>query len=144
LRAPLEGRPSGGIIFSTVQKFSPEKDEDAFPRLIPHIYSANTRKLLEKRFKNPKDPLKIVIVRDMWLTGFDVPCLRTMYIDKPMRDHNLMQAIARVDRVFRDKKAGWWSTTSPSPRSCAARSRPTRKAEARVSRRWIRAGRWRS
>ncbi|MDW8372814.1 MAG: DUF3387 domain-containing protein, partial [Planctomycetota bacterium] len=64
------------------------------------------KKRLEKRFKDPKDPLKIVIVRDMWLTGFDVPCLHTMYVDKPMRDHNLMQAIARVNRVFRDKEGG--------------------------------------
>jgi len=74
--------------------------------LRPHIYSPATKKLLEKRFKDPKDPLKLVIVRDMWLTGFDVPCLHTMYVDKPMRDHNLMQAIARVNRVFRDKEGG--------------------------------------
>jgi type I restriction enzyme R subunit len=74
--------------------------------LRPHIYNAKTKKELEKRFKNPKDPLKLVIVRDMWLTGFDVPCLHTMYVDKPMRDHNLMQAIARVNRVFRDKEGG--------------------------------------
>lgn len=74
--------------------------------LRPHIYNATTKKQLEKRFKNPKDPLKLVIVRDMWLTGFDVPCLHTMYVDKPMRDHNLMQAIARVNRVFRDKEGG--------------------------------------
>ncbi|MDA8254349.1 MAG: type I restriction endonuclease subunit R, partial [Betaproteobacteria bacterium] len=74
--------------------------------LQPHIYNSTTKKLLEKRFKNPKDPLKLVIVRDMWLTGFDVPCLHTMYVDKPMRDHNLMQAIARVNRVFRDKEGG--------------------------------------
>jgi type I restriction enzyme R subunit len=74
--------------------------------LQPHIYNAGTKKQLEKRFKNPKDPLKLVIVRDMWLTGFDVPCLHTMYVDKPMRDHNLMQAIARVNRVFRDKEGG--------------------------------------
>lgn len=72
----------------------------------PHIYNAATKKRLEKRFKDPKDPLKLVIVRDMWLTGFDVPCLHTMYVDKPMRDHNLMQAIARVNRVFRDKEGG--------------------------------------
>ena len=74
--------------------------------LQPHIYNATTKKQLEKRFKNSKDPLKLVIVRDMWLTGFDVPCLHTMYVDKPMRDHNLMQAIARVNRVFRDKEGG--------------------------------------
>src|SRR5262249_21198408 len=74
--------------------------------LRPHIYQASIKKQLEKRFKTPDDPLKLVIVRDMWLTGFDVPCLHTMYIDKPMRDHNLMQAIARVNRVFRDKEGG--------------------------------------
>jgi type I restriction enzyme R subunit len=75
-------------------------------KLRPHIYNASAKKQLEKRFKDPKDPLKLVIVRDMWLTGFDVPCLTTMYVDKPMRDHNLMQAIARVNRVFRDKEGG--------------------------------------
>jgi len=74
--------------------------------LQPHIYNNQTKKLLERRFKDVGDPLKLVIVRDMWLTGFDVPCLHTMYIDKPMRDHNLMQAIARVNRVFRDKEGG--------------------------------------
>jgi type I restriction enzyme R subunit len=74
--------------------------------LQPHIYNNATKKLLERRFKDPADPLKLVIVRDMWLTGFDVPCLHTMYVDKPMRDHNLMQAIARVNRVFRDKEGG--------------------------------------
>ncbi|SDH56299.1 DUF3387 domain-containing protein [Nitrosomonas sp. Nm132] len=72
----------------------------------PHIYNAATKKQLEKRFKHPKDPPKLVIARDMWLTGFDVPCLHTLYVDKPMRDHNLMQAIARVNRVFRDKEGG--------------------------------------
>ena len=61
---------------------------------------------MAKRFKDPKDPLKLVIVRDMWLTGFDVPCLHTMYVDKPMRSHGLMQAIARVNRVFKDKPGG--------------------------------------
>ncbi len=74
--------------------------------LRPHIYNHSTKKLLEKRFKDANDGLKLVIVRDMWLTGFDVPCLHTMYVDKPMRDHNLMQAIARVNRVFRDKEGG--------------------------------------
>jgi type I restriction enzyme, R subunit len=74
--------------------------------LRPHIYSAKVKKRLEKRFKDAPDPLKIVIVRDMWLTGFDVPCLTTMYVDKPMKDHNLMQAIARVNRVFKDKPGG--------------------------------------
>jgi type I restriction enzyme R subunit len=74
--------------------------------LRPHIYSGKVKKRLEKRFKDAADPLKIVIVRDMWLTGFDVPCMTTMYIDKPMKEHNLMQAIARVNRVFKDKPGG--------------------------------------
>jgi type I restriction enzyme R subunit len=74
--------------------------------LRPHIYSAQTKKRLEKRFKNPSDPLRMVIVRDMWLTGFDAPCVHTLYIDKPMKGHNLMQAIARVNRVFKDKQGG--------------------------------------
>ncbi len=64
------------------------------------------RRAIEKRFKDPEDPLQLVIVRDMWLTGFDVPPLHTMYIDKPMKGHSLMQAIARVNRVFRDKPGG--------------------------------------
>jgi type I restriction enzyme R subunit len=64
------------------------------------------KKRLEKRFKDPADPLRLVIVRDMWLTGFDAPCVHTMYIDKPMKGHNLMQAIARVNRVFKDKQGG--------------------------------------
>lgn len=71
-----------------------------------HIRNKSRRRQLAKRFKNPKDPFKIVIVRDMWLTGFDVPCLHTMYLDKPMRGHGLMQAIARVNRVFHDKPGG--------------------------------------
>lgn len=74
--------------------------------LRPHIYSKSVKKRLEKRFKDPKDGLKLVIVRDMWLTGFDAPGCHTMYVDKPMRSHNLMQAIARVNRVFKDKPGG--------------------------------------
>ncbi|RXG13256.1 type I restriction endonuclease subunit R [Leeuwenhoekiella aestuarii] len=74
--------------------------------LRPHIYTKQTRKDLEKRFKDPKDEMKLVIVRDMWLTGFDAPVCHTMYIDKPMKGHNLMQAIARVNRVFKDKPGG--------------------------------------
>ncbi len=74
--------------------------------LRPHIYSGQVKKRLEKRFKDPKDPLQIVIVRDMWLTGFDAPCVHTLYVDKPMKGHNLMQAIARVNRVFKDKQGG--------------------------------------
>lgn len=76
------------------------------PLLQPHLYSQQVKKRLEKRFKDPTDPLKLVIVRDMWLTGFDAPCCHTMYVDKPMKDHNLMQAIARVNRVFRNKPGG--------------------------------------
>jgi len=72
----------------------------------PHIYNQQTKKLLEKRFKDANDPLQLVIVRDMWLTGFDAPSCHTMYVDKPMRGHNLMQAIARVNRVFKDKPGG--------------------------------------
>jgi type I restriction enzyme R subunit len=71
-----------------------------------HNTSKQDRKGISERFKDIADPLKLVIVRDMWLTGFDVPCLHTMYIDKPMRGHNLMQAIARVNRVFNDKPGG--------------------------------------
>ena len=76
------------------------------PLLQPHIYNKQTKKRFEKRFKDVNDPLQLVIVRDMWLTGFDAPCTHTMYIDKPMRGHNLMQAIARVNRVFKDKQGG--------------------------------------
>ena len=72
----------------------------------PHIRSKNRREALAKRFKDPNDPLRLVIVRDMWLTGFDAPCMHTMYVDKPMQGHGLMQAIARVNRVFRDKPGG--------------------------------------
>ncbi len=74
--------------------------------LRPHIYSPQVKKRLEKRFKDPVDPLRVVIVRDMWLTGFDAPCVHTLYVDKPMKGHNLMQAIARVNRVFKDKQGG--------------------------------------
>jgi type I restriction enzyme R subunit len=72
----------------------------------PYIGNKRRREHLAKRMKDVNDPLQIVIVRDMWLTGFDVPCMNTMYIDKPMKGHNLMQAIARVNRVFRDKPGG--------------------------------------
>jgi type I restriction enzyme R subunit len=74
--------------------------------LRPHIYPKQVKKRLEKRFKDPNDPLQLVIVRDMWLTGFDAPCVHTLYVDKPMKGHNLMQAIARVNRVFKDKQGG--------------------------------------
>ena len=75
-------------------------------RLQPHIGGKFRRDTLAKRMKKNSDELKLVIVRDMWLTGFDVPSMHTMYIDKPMQGHNLMQAIARVNRVFKDKSGG--------------------------------------
>lgn len=75
-------------------------------KLQPHVHSKKEKKRLEKRFKDTDDELQLVIVRDMWLTGFDAPCCHTMYIDKPMKGHNLMQAIARVNRVFKDKPGG--------------------------------------
>jgi len=71
-----------------------------------HIRNKAAREELAKRFRNPKDPFRLAIVRDMWLTGFDAPSLHTMYLDKPMQGHGLMQAIARVNRVFRDKQGG--------------------------------------
>jgi type I restriction enzyme R subunit len=75
-------------------------------KLQPHIRNKQRREAMAKRFKDVSDPIKLVIVRDMWLTGFDVPCLHTMYVDKPMQGHGLMQAIARVNRVFKDKEGG--------------------------------------
>jgi type I restriction enzyme R subunit len=72
----------------------------------PHIRSKDARKAIGERLKEPDDTLKLVIVRDMWLTGFDAPCLHTLYVDKPMKGHNLMQAIARVNRVYKDKPGG--------------------------------------
>ncbi|MEY2832176.1 MAG: hypothetical protein RLZZ574_1434, partial [Cyanobacteriota bacterium] len=76
------------------------------PSMQPHIHNKKRRYDLAKRFKKPTDAMKLVIVRDMWLTGFDAPCLHTLYVDKPMQGHGLMQAIARVNRVFKDKPGG--------------------------------------
>jgi type I restriction enzyme R subunit len=76
------------------------------PRYAAHSRSKARREYLATRFRNPADPFKMVLVRDMWLTGFDAPSLHTMYVDKPMRGHGLMQAIARVNRVFKDKPGG--------------------------------------
>ena len=72
----------------------------------PHIRNKARREAMANRFRDPADPLRVVLVRDMWLTGFDAPSLHTMYVDKPMRGHGLMQAIARVNRVFKDKPGG--------------------------------------
>lgn len=93
--------PEKGIIKIVMTGSASDK-----PLLQPHIYNKQVKKRLEKRFKDVNDPLQLVIVRDMWLTGFDAPCTHTMYIDKPMKGHNLMQAIARVNRVFKDKQGG--------------------------------------
>ncbi len=76
------------------------------PKMEKHHTSKLERRNMADRFKDENDPLRLVIVRDMWLTGFDAPCLHTLYVDKPMRGHNLMQAIARVNRVFKDKPGG--------------------------------------
>ena len=76
------------------------------PEWQPHVRNAPRREALANRFRNAEDPLRVVLVRDMWLTGFDAPSLHTMYVDKPMRGHGLMQAIARVNRVFHDKPGG--------------------------------------
>ena len=76
------------------------------PEIAKHHTTKEQRHALSKRMKDPTDELKLVIVRDMWLTGFDAPCLHTLYIDKPMQGHNLMQAIARVNRVYKDKPGG--------------------------------------
>ena len=72
----------------------------------PHIRNKPRREALANRFRDAENPFRVVLVRDMWLTGFDAPSLHTMYVDKPMRGHGLMQAIARVNRVFRDKPGG--------------------------------------
>lgn len=90
---------------SDKMEFDPE-DPDSL--VIPAFHRTNkeSRRLLSERMKDPQDSLKLVIVRDMWLTGFDVPCLHTLYIDKLMKRHTLMQAIARVNRVFMDKPGG--------------------------------------
>jgi len=88
----------------------------------PHIGTKAPRDLLAKRTKDPKDALKLVIVRDMWLTGFDAPLMHTTYIDKPMKGHGLMQAVARVNRVFRDKPAA--SSSSPTTSKTLSASIP--------------------
>lgn len=95
----LEGCPEVAVIItSNISKDPPEWKD--------HIRTKDQFEAIKKRFKNPDDPLKIVIVRDMWLTGFDAPIINTMYVDKVMTGHNLMQAIARANRVFADKQSG--------------------------------------
>ncbi len=104
-------------IYNALIKLRPEWEADTLkivmtgsaddgPEWQKHIGNKQQRRELANRFKDPRDSFKLVIVRDMWLTGFDAPCLHTMYADKPMQGHGLMQAIARVNRVFRDKPGG--------------------------------------
>ena len=76
------------------------------PKIAKHHSTKKQRRSLAERMKNPEDELQLVIVRDMWLTGFDAPSMHTLYIDKPMKGHNLMQAIARVNRLYKDKPGG--------------------------------------
>ncbi|MFH5804977.1 type I restriction endonuclease subunit R [Alienimonas sp. DA493] len=93
--------PDDGAVRVIMTGTATDKEE-----LRRHTHSKAQKERLARRFKDPDDPLKLVIVRDMWLTGFDAPCCHTMYVDKPMHGHSLMQAIARVNRVFRDKQGG--------------------------------------
>lgn len=95
----LEGCPEVAVIMTS----NPGKDPAAWNA---HMRTKDNMEAIKKRFRNADDPLKMVIVRDMWLTGFDAPCAHTMYVDKIMKGHNLMQAIARVNRVFQDKPNG--------------------------------------
>jgi type I restriction enzyme R subunit len=95
----LEGCPEVAVVMTGNISKDPQEWN-------PHIRTQDATEALKKRFRNPKDALEIVIVRDMWLTGFDAPCVHTMYIDKIMRGHNLMQAITRTNRVFKDKPSG--------------------------------------
>ena len=94
LISKVKGAPEVVVVISKPEEYKEEIQEEIHP---PEI---------EKRFKNPEDPLKMVVVCDMWITGFDVPHLHTMYFDKPLKNHSLFQAIARVNRVFRDKPGG--------------------------------------
>ena len=90
----MKDPPEIAVVISNNQEYREEIQNDL------------NNKNIEKRFKNPEDPLRLVIVCDMWLTGFDVPCLNTMYLDKPLKGHTLMQAIARVNRRYKDKEGG--------------------------------------
>lgn len=103
--APDDDAQAEAVKSSVVKVVMTGSAEDG-PEWQPHVRNKDKRRVLANRFKDSKDPFRIVIVRDMWLTGFDAPCLHTMYVDKPMRGHGLMQAIARVNRVFRDKPGG--------------------------------------
>lgn len=95
----LDGCPEVAVIMTSNIGKDPEEWN-------PHVRTKDSMEAVKKRFRTPEDPLQLVIVRDMWLTGFDAPCAHTMYVDKIMKGHNLMQAIARVNRVFEDKPNG--------------------------------------
>ena len=109
-----------------------------------HIRNKARREALANRFRDAEDPFRMVLVRDMWLTGFDAPSLHTMYVDKPMRGHGLMQAIGPGQPgVQGQARPAWWSITWAWPMSSSARWRPIPKAVAPGKRRWIRRKRWR-
>ena len=108
----------------------------------PHIRNKPRREALAQRFRDASDSLNIVLVRDMWLTGFDAPSLHTMYVDKPMRGHGLMQAIARVNRVFKDKPGVWWSIIWGLPTNSSTHWRPILRVGVRGRLRSIRKKRW--
>ena len=99
---------------------------------------------LETRFKNAEDPLRLVFVCAMWITGFDVPTCSTVYLDKPMKNHTLMQTIARANRRARARRRVWWWTTSVYSRTCRRRWPSTRRRGAATPRSRIRKGWWRS
>src|SRR5208337_734014 len=90
---------SGDLKKGTIKVVMTSASSDG-PEISKHYTSKEQRRMIAERMKNPEDSLELVIVRDMWLTGFDAPCLKTLYIDKPMKGHTLMQAIARVNRVY--------------------------------------------
>ena len=97
---------SGGDLYDGVIKVIMTSSAADGAALAKHHTTKKDRQILANRMKDPEDKLKLVIVRDMWLTGFDAPSMHTLYIDKPMKGHNLMQAIARVNRVYKDKAGG--------------------------------------
>ena len=110
----------------------------------PHIRNKARREALANRFRDPADPLRVVLVRDMWLTGFDAPSLHTMYVDKPMRGHGLVQAIARVNRVFRDKPGGLVMDYLGLAQDLKTALATYTESGGTGERRWTRTKRWRS
>jgi type I restriction enzyme, R subunit len=122
--------PASGVV--KVIMTGSAADPQAFQ---PHLHSKDTQRAIKARAKNPDDPLELVIVRDMWLTGFDAPPMHTMYLDKPMQGAGLMQAIARVNRTFRDKPGGLivdYIGIAPNLRNALAEYSPTDRDQAGV------------